>query len=705
MPQPRVARAVATRLPPGWGLFLGNSMPIRDMDMYAWAPRDDSATSPGASLTASGPGVPVAANRGASGIDGVLSTAVGYAQGLGRGVTLVVGDVSALHDTNGLALLQEARGRPPVVVVLVNNGGGAIFSFLPVAGAIPRDVFETVFATPPNTRFADLLKAHGVAHRLVAHADALPAVLDEAWSLGAHCVVEVLTDRESNLDIHRAIQDRARATARAACAHLFPPHAPATHSLVPTALPLAVGPAPGLAGTMAGGMGIGTSLGQLRLRCLRYSVPLARPVTTGAKDSQRTGVLIECTIGDAEHSTGAGAGGNADVGGRGVEGLASKAGPHWNGSSKAGAATAAVDGGKPTLSGAATAAGLGEVSPLPGLHQETWAEAAAQSELVCRLLDGKHLPASAVLSLHGPLRWVEDASGVRVADLAPSVRCGLEAALLTAAANRLGTTVAALLGAAAGVSGVQGYEDVRVNGLVSEADPDKAAQAALDLAERGFQCIKVKVGRGDVASDVAAVHAVRAAVPAGVALRADANRAWGRDEAEAFMRGVADVGLEYLEEPTQVRHCTMLFGPCTAPALRLIVSIHLSARFCMACSAARHSDTSPPLLFAGPRADPGPGEGHGRPCGARRDGGRRRAGCRAGRLCGAVRERSRGAVGLRRIAGTVDGVGSKGARPPRPVCVGAETERAGRPPRCYGRGSSHKAAVGGPCARGRERGV
>ncbi len=63
-----------------------------------------------------GLGAPVAANRGASGIDGVLSTAAGWAEGLGRGATLVVGDVSFLHDVNGLNLLRTAELRPPLTV-------------------------------------------------------------------------------------------------------------------------------------------------------------------------------------------------------------------------------------------------------------------------------------------------------------------------------------------------------------------------------------------------------------------------------------------------------------------------------------------------------------------------------------------------------------------------------------------------------------
>lgn len=103
VPEPLVAREVAVRLPRGHALFLGNSMPIRDMDAYADFPR----ASQSGGTRAPGLGVPVASNRGASGIDGVISTAAGFAEGTGRPTTLLIGDVSFVHDTNGLNLLRD----------------------------------------------------------------------------------------------------------------------------------------------------------------------------------------------------------------------------------------------------------------------------------------------------------------------------------------------------------------------------------------------------------------------------------------------------------------------------------------------------------------------------------------------------------------------------------------------------------------------
>lgn len=156
--EPFVARTLARSLPAGHAIYLGNSMPIRDMDMYATTLPDAASTAElsqptpsssshshssvtrGSAHTASSTsavrpfGAAVGANRGASGIDGVLSTAAGFAAGVSRPCSLLIGDLSFLHDINGLNMLRSGEARPPLTVVLVNNAGGGIFSFLPIAG-------------------------------------------------------------------------------------------------------------------------------------------------------------------------------------------------------------------------------------------------------------------------------------------------------------------------------------------------------------------------------------------------------------------------------------------------------------------------------------------------------------------------------------------------------------------------------------------
>ena len=116
------ALLVANALPPSMGLFLGNSMPIRDVDALAGV-RPGGQFLKGSRHTTTnvnfGPGAPVCANRGASGIDGVVSAAAGFAAGTQLPVTLVIGDVSFQHDANGLLLLRERPGQPPVTIVVV----------------------------------------------------------------------------------------------------------------------------------------------------------------------------------------------------------------------------------------------------------------------------------------------------------------------------------------------------------------------------------------------------------------------------------------------------------------------------------------------------------------------------------------------------------------------------------------------------------
>lgn len=79
-----------------------------------------------------------------------LVCSLGFATGLRRPTTLIIGDVSFLHDTNGLTLLKSGESLPPVTIVLINNGGGGIFSFLPIADSIERDTFNLLWATPQH---------------------------------------------------------------------------------------------------------------------------------------------------------------------------------------------------------------------------------------------------------------------------------------------------------------------------------------------------------------------------------------------------------------------------------------------------------------------------------------------------------------------------------------------------------------------------
>ena len=185
--EPRTARDVVAGVPSGTTLLVASSMPIRDVDRFA-VPRPD---------------LRVLANRGASGIDGFVSTVLGVA--LASPATPVValtGDLSLLHDANGFLLAPDAQ-RVDATFVVVDNDGGGIFSFLPQA-AFPGS-FERVFGTPHGREVADLARFHRLGYTEVSAAGQLPAALTTAIDAGGIQLVHVRTDRAANLQLHRQL--------------------------------------------------------------------------------------------------------------------------------------------------------------------------------------------------------------------------------------------------------------------------------------------------------------------------------------------------------------------------------------------------------------------------------------------------------------------------------------------------------------------
>ena len=180
---------VADLLPDGGILWAGSSMPVRDMD--AWLPAGPRAIRP-------------LASRGANGIDGVVSAALGAAS-TGAPTVLVIGDVAFLHDLSGL--VAASRLGLAATIVVVNNDGGGIFSFLPQATAARPDAglpahFEELFGTPHGIDLGPLVVALGAEHRAVTPAELRPALEASVGAPGLR-VIEVRTDRARNVALHR----------------------------------------------------------------------------------------------------------------------------------------------------------------------------------------------------------------------------------------------------------------------------------------------------------------------------------------------------------------------------------------------------------------------------------------------------------------------------------------------------------------------
>ncbi|MEO5884747.1 MAG: 2-succinyl-5-enolpyruvyl-6-hydroxy-3-cyclohexene-1-carboxylic-acid synthase [Candidatus Limnocylindrales bacterium] len=192
----------AAALPDGAVLWAGNSMPVRDMD--GWLPSTDRA-------------IRVHANRGANGIDGVMSTALGSAAVAGAPVVLVVGDVSFLHDLG--ALVTARLTGVDLTVVLVANDGGGIFSFLPQASADAPAVglpehYELLFGTPHGIEAGPIVTALGHRHRFVDNGSLASALTASIGTPGL-TILELRTERARNVELHRAAA-AAVATALAA---------------------------------------------------------------------------------------------------------------------------------------------------------------------------------------------------------------------------------------------------------------------------------------------------------------------------------------------------------------------------------------------------------------------------------------------------------------------------------------------------------
>jgi 2-succinyl-5-enolpyruvyl-6-hydroxy-3-cyclohexene-1-carboxylate synthase len=144
----------------------------------------------------------IAGNRGASGIDGIIATAAGFAEGRKRPVVAVVGDLATYHDLNSLKLVAESKY--PILLIVINNGGGGIFSFLPIAG-IDRSVFRRLFFTEHAMRFAGCAEQFSLPYESCADAKHFGELLEGALVSGKTQMIEVAIDMEKSVSAHKQL--------------------------------------------------------------------------------------------------------------------------------------------------------------------------------------------------------------------------------------------------------------------------------------------------------------------------------------------------------------------------------------------------------------------------------------------------------------------------------------------------------------------
>ena len=187
--EPGVARTVAAAVPDGTTLVAASSMPVRDVEWYS-APRL---------------GLRVVSNRGANGIDGVTSTALGVASAADGPTIAVVGDLAFLHDAGGLLAPRGAAARLDCVLMVVDNDGGGIFSFLPQATELASDRFERLLGTPQGVDLAALAAVYGIPSPAVGAAAEVAPAVEGCLAAGGVQMVHVRTDRSANVAVHEEL--------------------------------------------------------------------------------------------------------------------------------------------------------------------------------------------------------------------------------------------------------------------------------------------------------------------------------------------------------------------------------------------------------------------------------------------------------------------------------------------------------------------
>jgi 2-succinyl-5-enolpyruvyl-6-hydroxy-3-cyclohexene-1-carboxylate synthase len=181
--EPALHRALGRAHRDGDLVYTASSMPIRDQESF---------------LEPSAADCSFLSNRGANGIDGLVSSGIGAAHASGRPTTIVTGDLGLLHDLGGLAALREVE--TPVRILVIDNDGGGIFHFLPQQEAIDGEEFEAILGTPRGVSVAKAAALFDLPHRRLESLAELPSALAAGTGL-----IEVKTDRATNVEAHRRL--------------------------------------------------------------------------------------------------------------------------------------------------------------------------------------------------------------------------------------------------------------------------------------------------------------------------------------------------------------------------------------------------------------------------------------------------------------------------------------------------------------------
>ncbi|KAB2090361.1 hypothetical protein ES319_A03G118500v1 [Gossypium barbadense] len=488
--EPYIAHVISEALSAESALFIGNSMVIRDADMYGcnWTSDNHSVADMMLKTELPCTGILVAGNRGASGIDGLLSTAIGFAVGCNKRVLCVVGDISFLHDTNGLAILKQRMLRKPMTILVINNRGGAIFSLLPVADRTDPRVLNQYFYTSHNISIHRLCEAHGVKHLEVKTKMELHEALISSQKGDTDCIIEVESSIDSNATFHSYIRKfacRAAEHALGVISKLSPPE------------------------SMSQGC-------HCKIQSISYSVyriQLCAPPTSSALYHDRTvfyreGFILSLTLEDGS-------------------------------------------------------IGYGEVAPLE-ISQENLLDVEEQLRFLFHVMKGVTINYFLPMLKSSFSSWIWKTLGIPVCSLFPSVRCGLEMAILNAIAMSHGSSLLNILYPLRerNEEKSENLASIRICALIdSSGTPEEVARIAVDLVEEGFTAIKIKVARrADPVEDAAVIQEVRKKVGCHIDLRVDANRNWTYEQAIKFGFLVKDYNLQYIEEPVQhesdiIRYC------------------------------------------------------------------------------------------------------------------------------------------------------